>query len=344
MADRVALVRARWWLCIPTTFVILALVDVAIALFWHPNPSRLPEQFSASYLERYVDLERGRHPVVFLGDSVLWGYRLPAGDVAAELIARDVGPVPVLNLSYEGGSSANSYFVLRYLLSRGIVPRAIVLGINSKVTNVADSAYRRLQPSVETAVLPLLSASDRHVLDLSSKDDLPARLDRMVADLWTLYRYRTDLREQFFGTDDASLAVRDEVRRLTGSARLEALAHSPTADKFLGTYDLSPIAADNVDAIYLRKLAALIERERIPAVAFLTPANHALLHDYIDDPAYAANVAALARMIRRPGTTVLDLDRAIPAAEFIDNDHLTEAGNRRLAALLLPAVRKAVER
>jgi hypothetical protein len=39
-------------------------------------------------------------------------------------------------------------------------------------------------------------------------------------------------------------------------------------------------------------------------------------------------------MLERGGVRVIDLDRAFPATAFIDNDHLTAAGNVRLATLL----------
>jgi hypothetical protein len=336
--DHAKIVRARWWLCIPVALLCLVLVDAALRLWWHPHPGRLPEQFSAAYLQRYVDDERGRAPVVVLGDSVLWGYKLPAPEAAATLLASRIAPRPLINLSYEGGSSANSYFMLRYVLSRGIRPSLVVLGVNSKETNEADSAYNRLEPALERDVLPLMDASDRKLLVLSATGGLPIDLEQAVERVWLLYRYRTDIREQLFGTDDASLAFRDLIQRLTGSAALQAADHRPTADKFLGTYDLGPLTSDNVDAKYLKALADLLRSNHIPTVAFLTPTNHQLLADYINAPEYDAKLHALSAILRRDGISVLDLDRSMRGSEFIDNDHLTEKGNEHLATSLYPYV------
>ncbi len=337
-------VQARWFLCLPVALLCLALADLSLALFWHPHPARLPEQFSAAYLHQYVDDEHDKPPVVVLGDSVLWGYKLPTHDAAATIIARHISPTPLINLSYEGGSDANSYFMLRYVLSQGVRPRLVLFGINSKETNQADSAYNQLQPSLERDVLPILTASDKTLLTLSSTGGgLPLQLEYAVAKIWLLYRYRTDIREQLFGTDDASLAFRDEVQRLTGSAALQAEEHKPTPDKFLGTYDLGPLTPDNVDAIYLVKLVALLKSNGIPAVAFLTPTNHQLLSEYIDVPEYNAKLKAIAAIVKHGGIPVLDLDKSMHGSEFIDNDHLTAAGNEHLAALLLPAVKKIMQ-
>lgn len=339
MRSQSSLVRARWWMCVPVMFACLIVVDFALALWWHPHPTRLPEQFSAAYLKQYVDGGRGQAPIVVLGDSVLWGYKLPADQAAAAVVARRFGTTPFINLSYEGGSSANSYFMLRYVLAEGVRPRFVLVGINSKETNEADSAYNRLQPALERDVIPFLGADDRKRLALSSIGGVPGDLDEAVARFWRLYRFRTDIREQLFETDDASLALRDEVQRLTGSAALQDAAHRPTVDKFLGTYDLGPLTPNNVDAIYLAKLVALIRSNHIPAVAFLTPTNHRLLSEYIDAPEYDARLDILAGIVRHAGIRVLDLDESMKGSEFIDNDHLTEAGNEHLASLLLPVVR-----
>lgn len=326
-------VRARWWLSLPAALLCLAALDAALS-FWRPFPSRLPEHFSPAYLSDYVDRIPRDAPIVFLGDSVLWGYGLAPSDAIPAILQSRRGLHNVINLSYEGGSSANSYFMLRYLLQRGVEPQLIVLQVNSKESNPSDSAYNRLHPSLERLVRSLLSGGDRAVLQSSLSDDFGARLQRMAERFWRLYRYRTDVREALFDTDDAASALRDAVQKLTGSARLQALAHRPNADKFLGTYDIEPLSRDNVDFVYLRKLANLIERSGIPAVAFLTPTNHRLLHDYIDAPGYDARLLQITTTLKNHRIVVLNLDRAIPPRQFIDNDHLTAVGDRRLADIL----------
>jgi hypothetical protein len=85
---------------------------------------------------------------------------------------------------------------------------------------------------------------------------------------------------------------------------------------------------------FLEDTGALLRAERIPAYAVLTPTNHTLLHDYIDVPEYTQQLSYVARVLRAYGIVVLNYDRAFSAAEFLDNDHLTAAGNVHLAALL----------
>jgi hypothetical protein len=112
-----------------------------------------------------------------------------------------------------------------------------------------------------------------------------------------------------------------------------------TGDMFEGTYNLVPLDESNVGVHFLERAADLLQRRHVELVAFLTPTNHALLHDYIDNRQYRANEAYLARLLERRGARVLDLDHAFPTGEFFDNAHLTAAGQRRLASLLAQALR-----
>jgi hypothetical protein len=167
---------------------------------------------------------------------------------------------------------------------------------------------------------------------------LDARIDRALGRVWLLYGMRSDIREVLFDQPDAASAVQDAVETISGTKARRAAAHRPTAEKFLGTYDLTPLSATNVEVIFLRKTIALLHAWRVPAIAILTPTNHALLHDYIDVPDYDAQLAYIRRLCGT-GVRIVDLDRAFSADEFLDNDHLTAAGNRRFAAMLEPYLR-----
>ena len=336
--------RYAWGRTVLTLFVCLLLVDTLLWA-WHPHQTRLAEQFSPARLTRLVDdaHERPTTLAVF-GDSVLWGYKVDARDSATAALERtlDLADARVLNLSYEGGSAPNTYFGLRFMLAHGVRPRAVLFNLNSKEFSAGDSAYNRLHPSLERVVEPLFTAADRSGLAHQPPPDLNGRLDRAMARVWRLYAWRTDLREALFGDADAASALSAATFRFTGAAERAGTAHAPTAERFFATYDLAPIRNDNAGYRYLVRTAELLKQEHIAAVVFSTPTNHTLLHQYIDVPEYDQNLARLRRVFANvPNATVVDLDRAIPSAEFIDNDHLTPAGNRRLATLLAPALRKA---
>lgn len=314
---------------------LLALLDLAVVRSF-PRLERFSDNFSAAYLQREVaTLAKDPPEAFFLGDSVLWGYRLrPEQDVVSLLNRRGL---QARNLAFEGGSPANTYAMLRLLEANGVHPARVVFNVNQKEFNAADSAYQRLHPSLEALAVPLLSPSEIADLTPSTKrDSFEAKLDAAISAHWRFYALRSDIRETLFSNLDASHAIDDAVQTLSGAkARLEA-AHRPTPDRFEGTYDLSPLDSQNVSVKFLRKIATLLAKNKIPSVAILTPTNHSLLHDYVDAPEYDKNLQYVRALLERNGVRVVNLDRTFKAAEFIDNDHLTAAGNQHLAEILEP--------
>ena len=304
-----------------------------------PHLDRFTSNFSEAYLDREMQtIAQDRAAIVFLGDSALWGYDVPPGDAAVSLLRRR--GCHCRNLSFEGGSPANTYAMLRALVAAGAAPQAVVFNVNQKEFNPVDSAYRTLHPSVSALAWPLLSPDERRLLASQTADDFNARLDRTVAAHWKLYGLRSDLRELMYGDVDAVHALSRGLERLSGASARRDAAHRPTAERFEGTYDLTPLARspDNVSLTFLRKTVELLAERHIRAVAVLTPTNHALLHAYIDSPEYRENLRSLTSLMERRGITVLDYDRSIPAAQFFDNDHLTAEGNRSFAALMSGAI------
>ncbi len=317
------------------TLVLLALTDVVTRAAF-PSPERVSSNFSSALLQLEMDRLRSRPPqTVFLGDSVLWGYKVaPERTATAQLFARGLDGV---NLAYEGGSPINTYAMLRLLLANGVRPKLVVFNVNQKQFNPFDSAYKTIHPSVAALAEPMLSSDDRALLkDAPISSTFDAHLDRAISHVWELYALRADLREMLFGDVDAAHALDDIVQRASGAQARTDAEHVPTPDKFDSTYELEPLSPDNVSVHFLDEIATLLASEHIPALALLTPTNHALLHEYIDVPAYTTNLAYVTARLAKSHVRVVDLDRAIPTAEFIDNDHLTPAGHERLVRLLAP--------
>lgn len=278
--------------------------------------SRSATDFSAAYLRRKLKSVAAAPPqMLFLGDSVLWGYGLQPSQTAVAILSAH--GCACVNLAFKTGSPPNYYALVRLLQESRVRPRAIVLEINQRVFSPADDSYSSLHPAIAEVSAPLLTPGDRATLATPPPvDGIAPRLDRLLSSLWLPYAMRTDIRETWFGEADSAPVVH------------------LTADLFLGTYDLSPLDEHNVGVRYLQKTADLLRFERIPVLAFMTPTNHALLHKIIDNAGYRANGAFLQRLLERRGIRVLNLDIAFPAEEFLDNAHLTAAGQRRLASIL----------
>ncbi len=321
-----------------TAFVFLILVaatDVCVRAAF-PSLPRLDADFSPALLQLEIDRLRSDPPAtVFLGDSVLWGYRLRPEEAAPAILgARGLRET---NLSYEGGSPVNTYAVLEVLLASGVRPKCVVFNVNQKVFNALDSAYATVHPSVAELALPRFAAADAALLEPArAPATFEAGLDRNVRAAWRLYALRSDLRELLFGDVDAAHALEARLAAADGTQRHTNVAHVPTAAAFEGTYDLAPLDDTNVSVHFLRRIVAALRAARVPAIAILTPTNHTLLHEYIDTPQYGKNLAYVRLLLAAGGVRVVDLDGAFRSADFIDNDHLTAAANERFASLLAP--------
>jgi hypothetical protein len=298
--------------------LVVALENAVISAFFRPL-ERVTTDFSAAYLSRELDaLAKRRDETIFLGDSVLWGYRLQSGDTAVARLSAD--GCACINLAFKGGNPPNYFALVELLAAHDVRPRAVVLEVNQRVFNPADGEYKTLHPAVASLAAGLLARGDRALLEIPRVPASPAVwLDASAARVSLLYALRTDIRETVFPEDDPA------------PGRI-------TADLFLGTYDLTPLREDNVAVHFLDQTVIRLRRAGIPVVAFLTPTNHRLLHAYIDGADYRRNGAFLRMLLERRGARVLDLDSAVPAGEFFDNDHLTIAGQRRLETLLAPAL------
>ena len=307
--------------------MIVAVVVAAIVLLQNAlvppflvHQPRMTTDFSPTYLARKLrSIADTSDAVVFLGDSAIWGYALPPDQTAISIL-RGRG-CDCVNLGFKAGNAANDYGLVRLFQAYGIRPRLVILEVNQRSLNPADQSYKSLHPAIAALAGPLLTPTDREALGQPTPAlDLHGRLDDALSRAWVVYAMRADLRALVNGDVDA--LPKQKV----------------TADQFMGTYDLSPLDEKNVGVMYLGKTIDLLHQQSIPVVAFMTPTNHALLHEFIDDPAYAANDDYLKRLLQKRGVRTIDLDRAFPAAEFIDNAHLTKRGQVRLADTLAKAI------
>ena len=319
----------QWW----TSFGSAAVVAVvtALALIWVQNivvgqaavrRPRFATDFSPVFLQRELArLASQPRQTLFLGDSVLWGYQLQPDQTAIALLAAQ--GCACRNLAFKAGTPPNFYAMVRLMQQSGVHPQAVVLEINQRAFNAEDRSYRTLHPALAALAKPLFAAGDWAKLTTPAPEpSLPEPLESALSSSWLLYGMRADVRAMLFGEGDSTPT------------------QPITPDLFLGTYDLTPLTSKNVAVYFLERTARLLQSAHVRTVAFLTPTNHKLLHDYIDDPAYYANGRYLESLMARHGVSVVDLDRALPSEEFIDNDHLTPRGQRRLARFLADMLRR----
>jgi len=265
-------------------------------------------------------MARERPDVVFLGDSILWGYQLE-NDATAVAALRRQG-CRCENLAFKSGSPPNYYVLARLFETYGVRPKEVVIEVNQRVLNPADPAYKTLHPALAIVGLPYLTDRERDDLGLRASDrTLAQRVDGVLSSLWLVYAARADLRDLISGDADAVASTR-----------------TFTEDDFAGTYDARPLDPENIGVAYLLKTVKTLRASGIRVLGLVAATNHDLLHEDIDTREYRANDAYLRAVLRQAGAQVLDLDTAFSSPDFIDNAHLTARGQTDLAVALAPYV------
>lgn len=333
-------------LAIVVTLLLLGITDIAIGMR-SGSGSRLSEHFSAYRLKHYVARVGNAHrAVLIVGDSVLWGYGLPVEDTAVARLRSKFPTTRIINAAYEAGTPINVDFLVRYLLAGGMYPRAVVFDLNPISFNEFGRSYNTLNAALQLLAIPALREPfDRGRLRADAAAEHPPlwnRVDRFLELHWALYGSRVDIHQALFGDADAVTSLQDRFADQLGVAAPVPQGAIGPKTPYAEMYDLTPLTSGNVSYAYTDHLLRLLAAHHIPAIAILTPTNHGLLHDFIDVPAYDLNLRRLRALCRARGATVLDLDRSVTNEEFIDNTHLTKAGNEALAHAIAPALARVL--
>ncbi|MFO0576669.1 MAG: hypothetical protein U1A78_21905 [Polyangia bacterium] len=240
--------------------------------------------------------------------------------------------------------------------------RPLVILLSS---NVLFYSQRHRQPAL---LFPCLGDWLDDEPELRARLGLPApaagalldRIERRLTVALTrglyLFQQRRRVSERLFGGDGLPprQALRERLvasaRRLHGSPSPStagedvALRNRPWSERglkpsqFRAHYDLVPPGAPEATNLLASAHLAryLGAHPELPVTVVELAQNHALVGPWTASPAYAALQDGLAARFTAAGVRVLRYDRhpALRSNDFIDQDHLSAEGNRRLAALL----------
>lgn len=230
--------------------------------------------------------------------------------------------------------------------------------------------YLTPEQIVELKVPPATTAEKKPVEVVpesqeSSKGEGPEyekSLQEFVSRHWMVYRFRQELNRYIFGGRPAALAV-EYVDAALGVKSPEAAVPDEVLDELeplsekdkpenkykvwhsfpWGERDLQHLervynvtGTDNLNFKYYRELCRYLQENKIPAVIFLSPINHALLRQYnlLDYGAYRDNTAAIEQAARQSGLVIFNYQDSVHPDLFHDSLHLLDGGNAAAARLL----------
>lgn len=366
--------RAGWRPLRPLAIcaALLVLVEIALRLACAPDERVLADPlhpygcFREEALQRLAEA-RAREAgsaaapldVVLLGDSVLSSVNNGPGErvedaLGPRLQAALGRPVRVTSLGRGGAHAADQLAALRQLQGAlGPAPRRLALVVS---TNVIFFSRRHAAPPMLYPCLAEHLAGEAEVPALLRLPAPPSALERGLTRWLTrnvyLLQQRRRLGEALFGGPPRD-ALRERALGLLGRLGLRGQAaaapavtdpNTPwterglSAAQFAASYDfIPPLSKEAINFQVTRRLGAALgelARGGVPVLAALVPQNHGLLGPLAAGPAYDEVSMAAQAAFQIAGVPFRSYDGLVEHGLFTDLDHLTAAGNARLAALL----------
>lgn len=283
--------------------------------------------------------------VVFLGDSVVHGGGVPDEDQTIPSYTahylRSLMPerdLAVHCFSLPGCTPADTLNILMYIVDTR--PDLVIYDVN-----IGWFGTKKVMEHPRLAELsPANDAQTAPTADSREEPGLEQRLQNLVAEHWTLYRYRILLNYLWFGEplkEKLALKVGEEeaADRLTSPEEL----YKPWYEKDFSILKetkgkLGDCILDESNQHWLSylELVESLEEHQIKAAFFMVPRNRTLykMYDLLDEKLLAEQQEKLASAARQSGIVVFDYTYAIDDRSFTDSVHLTAEGNRLLARYL----------
>ncbi len=333
---------------------------------------RLPRNLPTASLPAYASAidaagqSSAAGPVVlFLGASPTWGHRI------AE--SRDTFPYAFRSAAASSGVQLRSFNLAcngqftgdEYVIARRLADDADVVFV--ELTYHTFNPKARSGRVIRYAELPRLlgvqlAPRDSRLLGLESRN-APGPLSAAEASLgrrWLLWRERDALDRRLVGgrpRDSLATAVERTLGTKKRSGAESAIETADAVDDGFAAFDaLDParqmtviaryaesssfeISRGDPEVVLLGRLAGMLAAKGKKAVFYMTPLNRRLLEEYelIDAKQYARNVRVLRDAVETSGFDLLDYNvgpDVVPARDFADISHTTDAGGRMVGALL----------
>ena len=361
----------RLLLRLALAFALLAAVDIAVARTLTPSAAyehdyRLPRTLPTSQLRDFAEsihdasLSRVGGPIVaFVGASPTWGHRIknPADTFPAAFGAAGKAagwPNRTYNLASNGQFLGDEYFV-----AKGVSPDADAVFVqltyhtfNPKARNGQVVRY----PEIPRLLRLDISPQEAALLGVtpSASAHAQSRADELLSRYWLLWRERDALDRRLFGGKPQDLLGRrpaaastltslpddaeNDAASFTSFSKLDSVHRMIVITSYSETSSFH-INPDDSDVRFLRLLVEMLHARGKKAVFFISPLNRSLVEGYglIDPKQYAANVGLLRGIVEASGFLFLDYNTGptkLPANDFADISHTTDAGGRTFGALL----------
>jgi hypothetical protein len=358
----------RLLLRLAIALAVLAAIDVAVAHTLTPSAAyehdyRLPRTLPTSQLRDFADSihaasisHTGGPIVTFVGASPTWGYRIanPANTFPAAFSAAGKAAGwenRTYNLASDGQFLGDEYF-----MAKGVSADAGIVFV--QLTYHTFNPKARGGQLVRYPEIPQLlrldiSPAEAALLGVrpTASTHAASRADAFLSRYWLLWRERDALDRRLFGGKPQDLLAHPLAQASTltslpddaeGSSvafdKLDPVKRMFALTRYAETSSFR-ISPNDSDVRFLRLLAEMLHARGKKAVFFVSPLNRAVIENYnlIDPKQYAGNVGVLRGIVQSEGFPFLDYNTGptkLPARDFADISHTTDAGGKAFGALL----------
>jgi lysophospholipase L1-like esterase len=275
----------------------------------------------------------GVRRVVLLGGSSTFGWGVnddeTVGAALRSILGSDarVGSLEVINAAFDG---YDSYQLVERLRSDVVALRPDVVVVNAGANDVRSAGIRAIADGDERTLI--WAEPMRHARAM--RDRGGPSIGERVMHAWFTLRFALLVRDRL-------LALARGGRGADGSPPPASPPHWDSADYFeRNLRTIGRIAARHGFALVLSSEPSALRLRHAPGETSTISYWHvnagvtALYRDTL-----SMRMSRVAGDLERAGQRVAFVRAAVPAAGFLDDVHLTPAGNRALAEALAPAIR-----
>lgn len=326
------------------------------------------------YVE-YITGQKG-YKIAVIGDSVVQGAGVPERDrtitayLQDELRGSYLKEARVFNFGLPGGRPADLFMAVKKLHEAGAA-QLVIVNISypffsdemAQIPILYDKVWYPCLTGEEKEELNVYSAEpeEEEVPEAGSSPEIEDMIRKKVSECWSVYRFRQELNRFLFGGqppvrgkecfDYALYGTEPGAEQPLKSGREKPLSEKDKPENKYKVWNSFPwsdqdlahlkkvfnVAGwNNINFKYYLEICRHLEENKIPALIFISPVNHALLQRYnlIDYDSYRENTVVIMQAASRSGIPFLNYQEAVSPELFHDSMHMLDGGNAVTAKLL----------
>lgn len=276
--------------------------------------------------------------VVIIGDSFLWGTKVYPSETASEALKKKLQEkypdLHVWNIALPASHAADVYALLKVIIP--MKPVALIVNTNYYFFSVPEDmnhmTYKWLLPVLEDEpdYKQLLKGLHLNPIELTLKNKIQSWIP--------VYRHKEELNLKLLGQP----LGQDYIMGKIAVAYTWVKNHLPftlpegkeTEESYRDFYDPHIIKDDQINVVFSKKIANLLDQSGIPTYLFSTPQNPNILGSLIENEIFDANMKMIDQIFANRSFMYENLHGKIDPKYQQDNIHLTKEGNLLLADLL----------